>query len=177
MRLPLASLALALTLVSTLAASAKSGAVGCDAFLEKLRADAADLQVEFSHAVVVSRARADSNTFDITTKSEVDGTLICRGDQMARFEAHIAQPASARAGTGFEKLQIAALRAALGWDAGKSGKTVKSMAADAKEYYAASRERGDVYVSGKTEEHAPGGISLGLIYTDVDRAFLIVGAD
>ena len=115
MRLPLAPLVLALIFAATLAsapAGSKSGAVGCDAFLEKLRADAADLQVDFSHAVVVTRARADSNTFDITTKSEVDGTLICRGDQLARFEAHIAQPASARASTGFEKLQIAALREA-----------------------------------------------------------------
>ena len=49
------------------------------------------------------------------------------------------------------------------------------MASDAKEFLAASRERGDVYVAGKTEEHVPGGVSLGLIYTDVDRAFAIVG--
>jgi hypothetical protein len=49
------------------------------------------------------------------------------------------------------------------------------MASDAKEFLAASRDRGDVYIAGKTEEHAPGGVSLGLIYTDVDRAFVIVG--
>jgi hypothetical protein len=49
------------------------------------------------------------------------------------------------------------------------------MAGDAREYLAASRQRGDVYISGKTEEHAPGGVSLGLIYTDTDRAFIVVG--
>ena len=51
------------------------------------------------------------------------------------------------------------------------------MAAEAREYLAASRERGDVYISGKTEEHEPGGVSLGLIDTDTDRAFIIVGAE
>ena len=49
------------------------------------------------------------------------------------------------------------------------------MSSDAGEYLAASRERGDVYVSGKTEEHAPGGVSLGLIATGSDRTFVIVG--
>ena len=181
MRLPLAFVALALSLASTAPlpnrAWAKSPVAGCDAFLEKLRSEASELQIDFTHAVVVSRARADTNTFDIATKSEVDGTLVCHGDQMRRFEAHIAQPASARATTGFEKLQAAALRAALAWDAGKSVKTMKSMAAEVKDYYAASRERGDVYVAGKTEEHLPGGVTIALIYTDVDRAFLIIGAD
>ena len=51
------------------------------------------------------------------------------------------------------------------------------MAGDAHEYLAASRQRGDVYIAGKTEEHVPGGVSLGLIYTDVDRAFVIVGTE
>ncbi len=34
-----------------------------------------------------------------------------------------------------------------------------------REYLAASRQRGDVYVAGKTEEHEPGGVSLGLMAT------------
>ena len=49
------------------------------------------------------------------------------------------------------------------------------MTADAREYLAASRERGDVYVAGKTEEHQPGGVSLGLMETGSDRTFVIVG--
>src|SRR5271156_6723627 len=150
-------------------ASAAPALMGCDAFVEKLRAEARDLQVDFSHA------KSDSEVFDISTKAEVDGTLTCRHDGFARFEAHVAQPASARATTAFERLNAAALRAALGWDAGKSRAQAQAMASDAKEFLAASRERGDVYVAGKTEEHVPGGVSLGLIYTDVDRAFAIVG--
>ncbi len=158
-------------------AQASPGLAGCDAFIEKLRTAASDLRVDFSHALVVSRARSDTDVFDITTKSEIDGTLTCRSDRLLRFEARIAEPASARAATEFENFQAAALRSALGWDAAKSRSTVREMSADARDYLKASRERGDVYISGKTEEHAPGGVSLGLIVTDTDSAFVIVGGE
>jgi len=49
------------------------------------------------------------------------------------------------------------------------------MTADVGEYLVASRQRGDVYVAGKTEEHEPGGVSLGLMATNSDRTFVIVG--
>ncbi len=158
-------------------AQANPGLAGCDAFIEKLRTAASDMRVDFSHALVVSRARTDTDIFDITTKSEVDGTLTCRNDGLLRFEARVAEPASARVATEFENFQAAALRSALGWDAAKSRGVVRDMSAEAREYLKASRERGDVYISGKTEEHAPGGVSLGLIVTDTDSAFIIVGAD
>ena len=51
------------------------------------------------------------------------------------------------------------------------------LAADAREYLKASRERGDIYISGKTEEHEPGAVSLGLIVTDTDTAFILIGAE
>lgn len=158
-------------------AQASPGLAGCDAFIEKLRTAASDLRVDFSHALVVSRARSDTDVFDITTKSEIDGTLTCRNDRLLRFEARIAEPASARAATEFENFQAAALRSALGWDAAKSRGAVREMSADARDYLRASRERGDVYISGKTEEHAPGGVSLGLVVTDTDSAFIIVGGE
>jgi hypothetical protein len=172
MHAPLA-LALAFLVAALAPAFAAPGIAGCDAFLEKVRAEASDLGVEFSHALVVSRARSDTGMFDITTKSEADGVLTCKGDALVRFEAHVSEPASARALTAFERLSAAAIRAALGWDAAKSKQSVHEMSADAKEFLAASKERGDVYISGKTEEHAPGGVSLGLIQTEVDRAFII----
>ena len=133
------------------------------------------MQVEFGRAVVVSRTRSDSNVFDITTKVDVDATLACRGDQFLRFEARMGEPANARTATNFERFQAAALKAAMGWDAAKSRGVLRGMSADASEYLAASRERGDVYVAGKTEEHEPGGVSLGLIATGSDRTFVIVG--
>ena len=158
-------------------AQAKPALAGCDAFIDKLRTAASDLGVDFTHALVVSRARSDTDVFDVTTKTEVDGTLTCRKDGLLRFEARVAEPASARAASEFENFQAAALRSALGWDAAKSRSTVREMAADARDYLKASRERGDVYISGKTEEHAPGGVSLGLIVTDTDSAFIIVGGE
>lgn len=148
---------------------------GCDAFSNALRAEASDMQVEFGRAVVVSRTRSASNVFDVTTKVDVDATLSCRGDEFLRFEARIGEPANARTNTNFERFQMAALKAALGWDGGKSKNVLRSMAADAREYLAASRERGDVYLAGKTEEHEPGGVSLGMMATGSDRTFVIVG--
>jgi len=131
--------------------------------------------VEFSHAIVVSRTRSDANVFDVTTRVDVDATLSCRGDELLRFEARISEPADARTTTNFERFQAAALKAALGWDAAKSRGVLRGMSADASEYLAASRQRGDVYVAGKIEEHEPGGVSLGLMATGVDRTFVIVG--
>ncbi|HEY1783002.1 MAG TPA: hypothetical protein VGG79_21695 [Roseiarcus sp.] len=148
---------------------------GCDAFTSALRTEASDMQVEFGRAVVVSRTRSDSNVFDVTTRVDVDATLTCHGDQFVRFEARIGEPANARTTTNFERFQTAALKAALGWDAAKSRGVLRGMSSDATAYLAASRQRGDVYVAGKTEEHVPGGVSLGLMATGVDRTFVIVG--
>jgi hypothetical protein len=156
-------------------AAAKSALTGCDAFIEKLRLAASDMQVEFTHSLVVSRAKTEINAFDISTKADVDATLTCHGDEFMRFEARITEPASARAATSFERFSAAALRAALGWDAGHSETQLREMSSDVREYLAASKQRGDAYIAGKTEEHAPGGVSLGLIHTDTDRAFIIVG--
>ena len=158
-------------------AGSGSGLAGCDAFIDKLRTGASELRVDFTHALIVSRARSDTDVFDVTTKGDIDGTLTCRKDGLLRFEARVAEPTSARAASEFETIQAAALRAALGWHAAKSRSTVREMAADARDYLKASRERGDVYISGKTEEHAPGGVSLGLIVTDTDSAFIIVGGE
>jgi hypothetical protein len=158
-------------------ADAKSPLAGCDAFIANLRKVASDLGVDFAHSVIVSRARSNANVFDVTTNSEVDGTLTCKGDEMERFEARIAEPASARTLSSFERFQAAGLRAALGWDEAKASAKLHDMSADAREFFAASKERGDAYIAGKTEEHLPGSVGLGLIYTETDRALIIVGPD
>jgi hypothetical protein len=164
--------ALALSLAS--APSVLAAASGCDAFVEKMRAEAGDIGVDFTHAVIVSRNLAHADIFDLATQAGVDGSLACHGDQLIRFEAHVSEPASTRASAAFERVQTIALQAALGWDAAKSRSLLKDMSADVKEYLAASHQRGDVYVAGKSEEHAPGGVSLGMIATDADRTFIIV---
>lgn len=148
---------------------------GCEAFSAALRSAASDMGVEFSRAVVVSRTRSDASAFDVTTKVDVDATLSCRGDEFLRFETRISAPANARTATNFERFQAAALHAALGWDAAKSRNVLREMSADAREFLDASRQRGDVYIAGKTEEHEPGGVSLGMMATPSDQTFVIVG--
>ena len=147
---------------------------GCDAFLSKMRADGADIGVEYSRALVVSRVHSNAVNFDITTRSDVDGTLVCEGDQFMRFEAHVLEPLRGKAAEGFERLQELAMRAALGWDGAKAKAESKGLAGEARDYFAASKERGDVYIAGKTERHEPGGVGVGMIYTQIDRAFVIV---
>src|SRR5271154_3098710 len=109
---------------------------GGDAFSAALRAEASDMQVEFGRAGVVSRTPSASNVFDVTTKVDADATLSCRGDEFLRFEARVGEPANARTSTNFERFQTAALKAALGWDAGKSRGVLRGMSADAHEYLA-----------------------------------------
>ena len=89
---------------------------GCDAFLDKLRDEARDLGVEFRHALIVTRAHSENSVFDITTRAEVDGALTCRDDKLLRFEAHVSEPATARALERVRKLEtrLAARRARLG---------------------------------------------------------------
>jgi len=173
-RLTGALVAVGLALLSTPAGAAD---INCDAFIDKLRVAASDFGVDFTHALVVSRARSDVDVFDISTRSEIDGDMSCRGGRLLRFEARMSEPASSRSESQFEALQAAALRSALGWESGKAGTTVRAMAAEAREYLKASRERGDIYISGKTEEHEPGAVSLGLIVTDTDTAFILIGAE
>jgi hypothetical protein len=169
-----AALAAALAFAPGLA-EAKSPLAGCDAFLANLRKIASDLQVDFSHSVVVSRTKTNLDVFDVTTNEDVDGVLTCRGDELERFEARVAEPASARALSSFERFENGALRAALSWEAGKAAAKLSDMSQDAREFFRASKERGDAYIAGKTEEHLPGGVGLGVIYTETDRALIIVG--
>jgi hypothetical protein len=158
-------------------ASPAAALPGCDAFLQKMRADGTDLGLEYSRALVVSRVHASTTSFDITTHSDVDGTLICRGDQFIRFEAHALEPMRGKAAEGFERLQQLAMKAALGWDGSKAKSESRGLAGEAHDYLSASRERGDVYISGKTERHEPGGVGVGMIFTEIDRSFVIVAEE
>ena len=155
-------------------ASPASALPGCDAFLQKIRADGSDIGLDYARALVVSRVHSNTINYDVNTRSDVDGTLTCQGDQFVRFEAHALEPMRGKASEGFERLQQLALRAALGWDAGKAKTASKGLAGEAHDYLSASRERGDAYVAGKTERHEPGGVGVGMIYTEIDRAFVIV---
>ena len=158
-------------------ASPAAALPGCEAFLQKMRAEGSDIGLEYSHALVVSRVHTMRADYDITTNADVDGTLICRGDQFVRFEAHALEPLRGRAAEGFARLQQLALKAALGWDGSKSKSESRGLAGEAHEYLSASRQRGDVYISGKTERHEPGRVGVGMIFTEIDRSFVIAQED
>ena len=147
---------------------------GCDAFLQRMRNDGGDIGVEYSRALVVSRVHSSGVNYDITTRADVDGTLTCQGDQFVRFEAHALEPLRGKAAEGFERLQQLAMKAALGWDQAKAKSASKGLAGEAHDYLAASRERGDSYIAGKTERHEPGGVGVAMIFTEIDRTFIIV---
>jgi len=149
--------------LALLSAPVNAADINCDAFIDKLRTAASDLGVDFGHALVVSRARSDVDVFDITTKSEIDGDMSCRAGRLLRFEARMFEPANSRSDSQFEAFQAAALRAALGWEAGRARTTVRAMAAEARESLKAS--------------HEPGNVSLGVIVTDTDTAFILIGAE
>jgi len=158
-------------------ASPAAALPGCEAFLQKMRADGTDLGLEYSRALVVSRVHTSTTSFDITTRSDVDGTLVCRGDRFMRFEAHALEPMRGKAAEGFERLQQLAMKAALGWDGSKAKSESRGLSGEAHDYLSASRQRGDVYVAGKTERHEPGGVGVGMIFTEVDRSFVIVAEE
>jgi hypothetical protein len=167
--------AAALAAVGFLALAGPAAAMpGCESFLQKLRADGADIGLDYSRALVVSRVHTNAQNFDVSTRADVDGTLTCQGDQFVRFEAHALEPMRGKAAEGFARLQELAMKAALGWDGGRAKSISKGLAGEAREYFAASKERGDAYVAGKTERHEPGGITVATIFTEIDRAFVIV---
>ena len=150
---------------------------GCEAFLQRMRADGGDIGLEFSRAVVVSRVHTSRASFDIMTRSDVDGTLVCEGDQFLRFEAHALEPLRGKAAEGFERLQQLAMKSALGWDGSKAKSESRGLAGEARDYLSAARQRGDVYIAGKTERHEPGGVGVGMIFTEIDRSFVIVAEE
>ena len=51
---------------------------------------------------------------------------------------------------------------------------VQTQSVEARDYLAASKERGDAYIAGKTERHEPGGVTVATIFTEIDRGFVIV---
>jgi hypothetical protein len=113
---------------------------------------------------------------DLVSEVGVDARLYCRGEQFLRFEAQIAWPADARLRDGFSRIQEGALVAGLRWGRSRAASTLNSMAAEAAEFLRASRERGDVFVSGKVERHAGSEGELGLVWTEADRSFILVSA-
>ena len=170
----LGALAAALALGST----AWADGVGCDAFQASVRRESGALKADFARPLIVSRgASTGLETFDLTSQARIDGTLRCRGNAFVSFEARIAIPADEALVTHFEDAQRIALIAAMGWSNARALTRTREMSAEAADYLRASDERGDVAVSGKVEDHLPGGIDVGLIWTHSDRSFIVLRGD
>ena len=134
------------------------------------------MQVELGRAVVVSRTRIRLGYVRHHDEGGCrrDPELVAAISSCASRRASANRPTRARPRIS-SVFRPRPCKAALGWDAAKSRGVLHGMSSDAGEYLTASRERGDVYVAGKTEEHVPGGVSLGLIASGSDRTFVIVG--
>jgi hypothetical protein len=152
-------------------AVARPALASCQTFMRDFSANLGDLRAEFVRAVVVGSGH--NEIYTLRSDFEVDGTLECRADELQRLDLRIAIPASARLLHQFDRFQPAAVRAALKWEAARAGNLLARLNRDVAEYFRASAERGDVYVSGHDEVHLAEGASLGLIFTDSDRAFVI----
>ena len=157
------------------ASPALAQTAGCTGFKEAMVRAAGDLKPEFVRPLMVSRgAAAGLDNFDLVTRGRIDGILRCKQDAFVSFEAKITLPADAALLAQFEKVQEAALVSALKWPQGRAEATIRRMTGDAAEYLRGSRERGDIVFSGRVEEHAGGGVDVGLLWTPTDRNFVIL---
>ena len=156
-------------------APAFAQSAGCTGFKEAMVRVAGDLKPEFIKPLVVSRgAGAGLDNFDLVTAARIDGVLRCKDEAFVGFEAKITLPADARLLAQFDKVQEAALVAALKWAPSRADATARRMASDAAEYLRGSQERGDIVYSGRVEEHAGGGVDIGLLWTLTERNFVIL---
>jgi hypothetical protein len=156
-------------------APALAQSAGCTGFKEAMVRVAGDLKPEFIRPLVVSRgAGAGLDNFDLVTRARIDGVLRCKEEAFVGFEAKITLPADARLLAQFDKVQEAALVAALKWAPSRAEATSRRMASDAAEYLRGSQERGDIVYSGRVEEHAGGGVDIGLLWTLTERNFVIL---
>jgi len=158
------------------AAPAHAASISCKGFMENLQAKVPDLKPQFVRPVIVSRGGAlfGNEVHDLITNLRVDGQLFCDGDRFVRFEMKVHAPFAAALQRGAERIEVAAASYKLRWPQAKVAATLRRMRSDAAEYLRASAQRGDVFVSGKIEEHAGEAGDLALVWTRSDRTFILV---
>jgi hypothetical protein len=158
--------------------SAHAAPAKCTAFRDAMSKMVVDIKGEFVRPIVVSRGQGGQyNTWDLITNARIDGTLRCKDEVFVSFEIKISMPAEPSVTERFTLAQQNALMAAFGWPKARVETLSHRMSTEAAEYLRASAERGDVYIAGKVEAHEAGGVDLGLIWTNADRSFIILGAE
>lgn len=158
--------------VATLGVGPTQAAQSCGGFMDAFQRAAPELKAQFVRPVVVG-GTAGNEARDLVTEHSVDARLLCKGERFDRFEARIQTPAEPRLVEAFRAIEEAAAIAALDWKRPRAAQTLRAMSAEAQEYLRASEERGDVFVSGKTERHAGRGGDIGLVWTKTERSFVI----
>lgn len=158
-------------------ATVHAQAADCIQFREAMTRAAGDLHVDFSRPLVVGRNSSGLDQFDLVSRGKIDGVLRCRGDAFVRFEAKIHLPADAAQIELFDQAQMAALVAATGWARSRARARIAEISVEVADYLRGSAERGDVTIAGKLEEHLPGGVDLGAIWTRTDRSFLVLRSE
>ena len=160
--------------------SAQTGmaAPTCAGFQEGFARAAPSLKAQFVRPVVVRRGPSDpvSEARDLVSEYPVDARLFCSGERFLRFEAQIAGNADAKAREGYFFIQEAAVLAAFRWPRVRAAQTIQALTLEAAEYLRGSRERGDVFVSGKTERHAGKEGDIAVFWTETERTFILVAS-
>ncbi|MDB5570358.1 MAG: hypothetical protein JWN93_1541 [Hyphomicrobiales bacterium] len=170
---------MASVIVACAALSARAhAATTCTAFMETFLRSAPDIKAQFVRTVVVTRGAGDGSTEarDLVSDFNVDARLFCNAGRFLRFEAQVSARADSKLREGFFLIQEAAAMAALRWPRARAAQALHAMTAETSEYLRGSLERGDVYVSGKTERHAGRDGDLAMMWTERDRSFVVLAA-
>lgn len=148
----------------------------CAGFMQAFERAAPELKPQFVRAVVVGGA-STGEARDLVTAVRVDARLFCDGDRFVRFEASVQIPTDSTVRGGYYTIQEAAAMAALRWQRGRASQTIHAMTGEVAEYLRGSQERGDVFISGKTERHAGREGDIAMFWTTTERSFILVAAN
>ena len=146
--------------------------MGCTAFMDAYVKATASFGLQFARSLNVGGA-GRYDYWDTGGEGDVDATAVCRGEELIRFEVRAAENAGARAESRFQRYQEAGLQVILGYDAKRAASMVTALTKEAREFIRGSRERGDAFISGKTDRRI-GGAEIGVVYTDTDRTMIVV---
>ena len=164
--------------LGVLASAPAAAATSCAAFMDAFVKASPSLKAQFVRPVLVRRGPTDagSEARDLVSDYSVDARLFCRGDRFLRFEAQTPGAAEPRLREGYYLIQEAATMAAFNWARERAQKTIHALTAEASDYLRASRERGDVFVAGKTERRAGREGDIAVFWTETERTFILIGA-
>jgi hypothetical protein len=147
----------------------------CKEFRQAMARASGDLKADFVRPLIVRRGpQSELEQYDLISQARIDGVLRCKGEAFVSFEATIHMPADSALIEHYATAQIAALVAGLGWSPGRAREKVRTLTHDAADYLRGSAERGDIVVAGKLEEHLPGDVDLGVVWTATERTFILL---